>query len=659
MAKELILEVIARKNSKDLNTLADDFEKLAARSDTAGKSLNKTATFSQHLDGEIAKTKQTIRELGQEFDKTGNKDVFAKLRGAQANLRSLEGIKKQLTTALGDVENQFDKAGQKAGRSFVGSISDEIDQWSKEASGLASPAGIALGTALVVAATPVIAAGILAAVGGGLLGVAALVQKNNPAIQKAFGGLKDDLKSTLGQATQPLQEGLANALTSFDKFIIAQGPTLKKAFSALAPAIGPLAQSLQRFLQPIIAQLPRLAKTFSDVFADPRIQKQAASIGKSIADLFGTIAANQQVIKNVIAGVAGIFKVATTAADALLNVTNALAAAFQNWWNAQKAIPGVGLLINKIGSIMGQTSGESDKLGTSLNDTATSAYKVAVSMTQAGDATQRYANAVARLSNQLAQDQANIAYQQSIDDLTKSIQANGRSFDITGEKGRANKTALDQVVQSMLAVRDAAIQAAGGQNASKSAVEAANRVFNAQVAALRAQLHALGYSDAAIRSMLGDVNQLASALNKLKDKTVHVNVVYRVQGGNATVQAGRVTLSAKARGGYRKAAAGLIVPPSDPGTILMGEPQTGGEALIPFRGITRQAATGLINTVGAGYGLRATSSSGWRATSAAQPGYTTITAGDALMRAFVTLIQTYVQGAGGDGRTLGIVTVRG
>jgi hypothetical protein len=55
-------------------------------------------------------------------------------------------------------------------------------------------------------------------------------------------------------------------------------------------------------------------------------------------------------------------------------------------------------------------------------------------------------------------------------------------------------------------------------------------------------------------------------------------------------------------GGIRKAASGLIVRPSDPGTLI-GEPQTGGEALIPLRGITQSAAMGLMHVAGAGYGL--------------------------------------------------------
>src|SRR5574343_1478147 len=100
MARDLVLDVIARKNSRELGQLADEFDKVARKSDEAGHHLQQTGTFSQFLDKEIENTKVHVRELGDEFDRTGNKDVFAKLKGAQGNLRSLEGIKKSLTASL-------------------------------------------------------------------------------------------------------------------------------------------------------------------------------------------------------------------------------------------------------------------------------------------------------------------------------------------------------------------------------------------------------------------------------------------------------------------------------------------------------------------------------------------------------------------------------
>jgi hypothetical protein len=76
-------------------------------------------------------------------------------------------------------------------------------------------------------------------------------------------------------------------------------------------------------------------------------------------------------------------------------------------------------------------------------------------------------------------------------------------------------------------------------------------------------------------------------------------------------------------GGIRKAASGLIVRPSDPGTLI-GEPQTGGEALIPLRGITQTRAAALGQVAVGGYGLdvvardRHGGTSGWSGPSTLQ-----------------------------------------
>src|SRR5689334_11249948 len=102
MARDLVLDVIARKNSRDLSTLADEFERLAKRTDASGKKFGEFSSFSNYLEGQLYRTRVQVRELGQEFDRTGDKDVFAKLRGAQANLKSLERIKADLSKSIDD-----------------------------------------------------------------------------------------------------------------------------------------------------------------------------------------------------------------------------------------------------------------------------------------------------------------------------------------------------------------------------------------------------------------------------------------------------------------------------------------------------------------------------------------------------------------------------
>ena len=61
-------------------------------------------------------------------------------------------------------------------------------------------------------------------------------------------------------------------------------------------------------------------------------------------------------------------------------------------------------------------------------------------------------------------------------------------------------------------------------------------------------------------------------------------------------------LNGQRYGGIRHAAMGMIVAPRDPGTLI-GEPQTGGEALIPLKGISKRRAAALGEVAMSGYGL--------------------------------------------------------
>lgn len=112
MAKDLVLDVVARKNSKDLEALALEFDKLAASVDNSNKSSQQSVKFSKFLDSQIAETRKQVQQLAQEFEKTGSADVFGQLRGAERNLNSLTRIRKQVV--------QFTQAGSEAKSEITG-----------------------------------------------------------------------------------------------------------------------------------------------------------------------------------------------------------------------------------------------------------------------------------------------------------------------------------------------------------------------------------------------------------------------------------------------------------------------------------------------------------------------------------------------------------
>jgi hypothetical protein len=228
------------------------------------------------------------------------------------------------------------------------------------------------------------------------------------------------------------------------------------------------------------------------------------------------------------------------------------------------------------------------------------------------------------LGSLLSADEATLGFAESLTRADETLKENKRNLDIHTAAGQADREAILGIVQANIKTYDTMI-AAGA-----TAVDAAH-AYDQNTAALEANLRKAGLTQQAIDGLIGKyrsvpdrvntniaIEGLTNAINDLDDvlrrlnglpprKTINVNVVVGGALGLAESLLGAGILGAaapkhRAMGGIRHAATGLIVGPSDPGTLI-GEPQTGGEALIPLRGIAATRAASLARTAVAGYGL--------------------------------------------------------
>lgn len=137
---------------------------------------------------------------------------------------------------------------------------------------------------------------------------------------------------------------------------------------------------------------------------------------------------------------------------------------------------------------------------------------------------------------------AELNYQAAIDDASKSIKENGRNFDITTEKGRANRQALYALADGWNQQSDAAKNAKGSlQAARQNFIETATQMgaTAAQAKRLADRLFEIppkrkteitvetSQADAALRA-------LKARMDQIKDKTVHINVVGGPHAGGQT-----------------------------------------------------------------------------------------------------------------------------
>lgn len=219
--------------------------------------------------------------------------------------------------------------------------------------------------------------------------------------------------------------------------------------------------------------------------------------------------------------------------------------------------------------------------------------------------------------------QAEINVEQAVDDLSASFAANGRTLDVTTEKGRANKEAI-------LATADAAAKAADAKFKESGSVEAAAATYNAYIAQLRATLKQAGFTEAQINQLIGTyarmpptivtqvqvqgidaakerIDSVSTKLNALQNRTVTTYVVTNVET-NETRKVTRAGPAFNRYGGVNFAASGLApgIYPDGAEITHFAEKGTGGELYLPLRGITQQRAAALLNVGASRYGLAVT-----------------------------------------------------
>lgn len=106
-----------------------------------------------------------------------------------------------------------------------------------------------------------------------------------------------------------------------------------------------------------------------------------------------------------------------------------------------------------------------------------------------------------------------IGFRSSLADLTQAVKENGYSLDVTSEKGRAVKGAFLDAASGALAHAEAVAQ-------QKDSVEAGNAVLEQDIAILRRQMEAAGFSASAIQGLISQYAQLpVSAETRIDAKT--------------------------------------------------------------------------------------------------------------------------------------------
>lgn len=621
---------------------ADHLDTMAAKS--AGLSV---------LDQKLSESRNEVKKLTEEFVKTGDMDVFERLGRASANERSLSGIRKKLAKTL-------EEGAADGGKAAVGTFSSMLQGGIVSAFQSLPPeikAAVIAGLAVAaLAAVPVIVAAIDAALllgigaGGLAAGVALAVQDANVA--KVFSNLGDHIMNTLSRAVTPFRSELVGAAMMFGESFDKITPNINRMANTLSKAIYPIAHGLGGLME---NAAPGIEKAFQGALPLLReFGEWLPKLGSEIGDL-GEALANaepeaEMFFKFLLANV----DVAVNSITFLTNAVHAVAGAMMRWVGQYQPIS----------PALADDKTAMDNLAESSANVADQVKSIGTAFTEMGQSIEGSLTSKI-LDSMFAMDDATIKWQESLAKLDDTAKKNGTSLDVLNEKtGRYNDKALANE-KALIASAKANADLYEQNLKSGMAAGDAARIYEQNTETLRKQALAAGYNAKEVDSLIGKYGKvpervqtilatigLTNALDhlaqilidfkSLNDKefktkyTVTTEYIVKHTGSVGGKEGG----SKYAQGGIRKAATGLIIAPSDPGTVLTGEPQTGGEALIPMRGITQDRAYELTQTVAANYGMSVSRGGGGM-----QGAITVNFAGDtssAFATAFMNLVRTRV-----------------
>lgn len=624
---------------RDLNKIPADATKAAAAMKLLGGDVSgigtKLTTIGDKsnaltvLNAKIRATGKEVRQLGDEFTRTGSVDVWERLGKSSSSLQSLKMLRTQLTRAVEGGASDGMLSGLLGGfKSLPGSTFAKI--------------ALPVGAALVVPLLASIGGALSALTGGGVAGIGVLgaVLGNPGAFKAAWTEAINIVEKTFSRATAAFTRPTLDAIGRIGPLVASWH--LDTIFANAVKFMQPLTRGIEGFATGVIRGIGSLVEKGGP--AVDALSQGMIQLGMAIGDAFGMIASGAEggaqafhdLLKLVTLAIESfgalvmsaekLYKFITDHPIASAIISGGLTipiTAIQQFDDGGKVIArrldAVTVAADGTAQGVAKTAQDFELLSKVMNTTAQTADTLAGAM-------------VGKLfSATMGLDQATLSWHQSLTAVTKAITLKNHSIDISSEKGQANIAMIYAAANANMAQYQATLSVTGS-------AQLATDAYNANTQALEAQLRKAGMTQSAIDGLIGKyrdipkkvdtniaimglttaINELNTTLrliNGLHDKTVTARVITihetRNVSSQGVVSGGVPRTGGFALGGIRTAATGLLVPPSNPGTVLFGEPQTGGEAFIPLRGISRAMAMDLSQVVGDAYGFEV--SPRWRA----------------------------------------------
>jgi hypothetical protein len=519
----LAAQEAAQRAARSQRAAAEAADRLARGEETVERAAQAAARAQNDLArADIAQTRAAqaaARAADDQADQYRQVARDARLAGAAQRLAQLRamGATEEHDRLLTHLRREFKDLGKDGSGAFnlIGKKASAAGE------AMTSPKGmlvkIAAGLGLLPWAASAAASALTLGLGGALIGVGMKAAAGSARVKSELSRLKDHVKDTTREISKPFEATwlrvAKGARTTFDALV----PDIRDAFKSLAPfanafvddfirsfeefkpairdvaaAAGPL---LDTFGNKMPGLMGRLADTISRVAraADPAMfgrmidglgilitgAGHAIVVLSKLADVFwkfGPIAVAARNIDNFGSGLKNITGFGSEATTAVSKFQAAV-----DTYNLGAGA--ASLTTSSLAMATRGAGGQVGTLGTAMQLAALTAEQLKAKLDELAGKT--------LTSRQAARD-----YQQAVDDATKSLKENGRTLDITTQKGRANQQALDNLATKAhaqaVAFRDSK---ASAEDVARGMAQARQKFITTSIAMGDTRRHAISVAN--------------------------------------------------------------------------------------------------------------------------------------------------------------------
>lgn len=595
---------ISRLKSQLGGLAGETQDKVVPAAKKASDGLERFGYNAKILDHRVKLLHEQLRVLAVEFNRTGDVDILRNIKSGTGELDQLKRIKKMLAE-LGDA----------GGKGMAGNL---IESFSKALSaGGSTVVGAVVGA--VALAAPFLGASISAAVlggvgAGGIIGGIAAASRD-PRVRSEAQELGKTFSAAADIIGQPFIGPTIEALQILNKETVGWATDLRQGLAAVAPVLKPLTEGLDGFVDKTMPGLVKGLETAKPILRS--LSRDLPHLGEDLSDMFSSMAEHPEaataamhdlvtIIGQTARGIGNLTEFLSSYYEVLIKtgeVTTGWANDLPKWVKQITPLAAVADYFDGNVEAMKKASDASHDFRDVTQQVTTVEYRFGSALQGTTGDLEAQRNAMLNLvDTHLDLRRSTQEIEEAIDSFSESVDENGRSLDITTEKGRNNRAAIEASIDALRRGEQAAYDNALANGATGiEAEEAAKRYHETYIPAL---------VDAAVKAGFNrdQVAALYEILNKLDGRRITYTLVQR--GGRtigAKVDSGFIPAGntddrrwgginyAMSRGGSIEAH--YATSP----TVLYGERETGGEAFIPRFGDTGRSLA-ILNRAAGWYG---------------------------------------------------------